>query len=264
MTVDREELLNVALAAAKDAGNVLLEKARTGFDISLKGRANLVTEADLLAEKVIVDQILARFPDHKILAEERGETGGQAPVKWVIDPLDGTTNYAHQYPCYCVSIGCEVEEVVLAGVVFDPVSGECFTATKGGGAFLNGEAISVSKIPALEDCLLVTGFSYGEEEVRQNLELFNTMMLRSRSVRRDGSAALDLCSVACGRFDGFWELSLYPWDMAAGGLIVEEAGGNFTRFDGSEVSIYDRECLATNGKIHDEIGEILTANYPTS
>jgi myo-inositol-1(or 4)-monophosphatase len=257
MMVNLDELFSVASAAAEDAGKVLLEKARDGFAISKKGRVNLVTEADLAAEKVIVERILSHFPDHGILAEERGETVGESTAKWVIDPLDGTTNYAHQYPCYCVSIACEVNEEVLVGVVFDPVLGECFSAIKGRGAFLNGKPISTSMESALEDSLLVTGFSYGTETIKRNLELFNTMMLRSRSVRRDGSAALDLCYVACGRFDGFWEFNLYPWDVAAGSLIVTEAGGMFSRLDGSDASIYDRECLATNGKIHDTLGKIL-------
>ena len=255
--VNLDELFSVASVAAKEAGKVLLDKARDGFEISKKGRVNLVTEADLAAEKVIVERILSHFPDHGILAEERGETAGESPAKWVIDPLDGTTNYAHQYPCYCVSIACEVNEEVLVGVVFDPVLGECYSAIKGRGAFLNGKPISTSEESVLEDSLLVTGFSYGTETIKRNLELFNTMMLRSRSVRRDGSAALDLCYVACGRFDGFWEFNLSPWDVAAGSLIVTEAGGMFSRLDGSDASIYDRECLATNGKIHDTLGKIL-------
>ncbi len=262
--VDLDELFAVASAAAEDAGKVLLEKARVGFRISKKGRANLVTEADLMAEHVIVEQILSRLPDHGILAEERGETPSESLVKWVIDPLDGTTNYAHQYPCYCVSIACEVQGEVRVGVVLDPVSDECFHAIKGRGAFLNGTPISTTKESVLEDSLLVTGFSYEEEAVKRNLELFSTMMLQCRSVRRDGSAALDLCYVACGRFDGFWELSLHPWDVAAGSLIVTEAGGKVSRFDGSETSIYDRECLATNGRIHDTFGNILEKSQAQS
>ena len=262
--VDLDELFAVASAAAEDAGKVLLEKARVGFKISKKGRVNLVTEADLAAEKVIIERILSRFPDHGILAEERGETASESPVKWVIDPLDGTTNYVHQYPCYCVSIACEVNGEVVVGVVFDPVSDECFHAIKGRGAFLNGTPISTSMESVLEDSLLVTGFSYGTETIKRNLELFNTMMLQCRSVRRDGSAALDLCYVACGRFEGFWELRLYPWDVAAGALIVTEAGGKVSRFDGTEVSIYDREVLATNGKIHDTLGSILTKSQAPS
>ena len=262
--VDLDELFAVSSAAAEDAGKVLLEKARVGFKISKKGRVNLVTEADRMAESVIVERILSRFPDHGILAEERGEIPSESPVKWVIDPLDGTTNYAHQYPCYCVSIACEVKGEVCVGVVFDPVSDECFHAIKGRGAFLNGVPISTSMESVLEDSLLVTGFSYGREAIKLNLELFSTMMLQCRSVRRDGSAALDLCYVACGRFEGFWELSLYPWDVAAGSLIVTEAGGKVSRFDGSETSIYDRECLATNGRIHDTLGSILEKSQAPS
>jgi myo-inositol-1(or 4)-monophosphatase len=248
----------LAEIAAKEAGALLLSKRDNGFEISKKGWANLVTEADLLAEELIVKRIRAAHPDHQILAEERGVSPDTGPVKWVIDPLDGTTNYAHGYPLYCVSIGVEVAGKVVAGVVFDPVADECFSAIKGQGATLNGDPISVSEETDLEDSLLVTGFSYGREAVSQNLRLFNEMMMVSRSVRRDGSAALDLCYVACGRYDGFWELSLSPWDVAAGGLIVEEAGGVVSGYRGQATSIYDGECLATNGGIHKALSEILT------
>lgn len=257
MSVDLDNILATASTAAEQAGKFLLKKAREGFTVSKKGRVNLVTEADLMAENMVVEHILSRFPDHGILAEERGEAKGRGSVKWVIDPLDGTTNYAHQYPCYCVSIACEIEGEVLVGVVFDPILEECFSAIKGRGAFLNGTPISTSSESVLEDSLLVTGFSYDREAIERNLELFNAIMLQCRSVRRDGSAALDLCYVACGRFDGFWELSLHPWDVAAGSLIVLEAGGRFSRFNGDKASIYDRECLATNGRIHGALGKIL-------
>jgi myo-inositol-1(or 4)-monophosphatase len=251
-------MLKVAREAAVESGDLLLERQKTAFRISKKGPVNLVTEMDLLAEEMIVERIMESFPDHQILAEERGSESGTAPIKWVIDPLDGTTNYAHGYRFFSVSIGVEVEGEITIGVVYDPVCRELFSAVLGMGATLNDEKIKVSAEASLEDSLLCTGFSYGDDEIVENLRLFNRMMKVSRSVRRDGSAALDLCYVACGRFDGFWELSLNPWDVAAGSLLVREAGGKVTRFDGSPCTIYDRECLATNGVIHEAVGRRLT------
>ncbi len=256
-TTTGSTLLETAVEAAKAAGEVLLEQQRKGFSIAKKGRVNLVTEADLASERLIVERIRNRFPAHRILAEEGGRGGGDAKFRWVVDPLDGTTNYAHGYPCFCVSIGVESADELVAGVVFDPVRGELFTATRNGGAWLNGNPIHVSGEESLEDSLLCTGFSYQREEIAGNLRLFSAVMMQARSVRRDGSAALDLCCVACGRFDGFWELSLNPWDVAAGMLIVREAGGKVTRFDGTPGTIHDRECLATNGRIHEELAGIL-------
>ena len=259
--MDRNELneaFEFATALAREAGQLLLERQASGFKVSKKGRVNLVTEADLASEALIVGRIRNAFPHHQILAEEGGATAGDVSVKWVIDPLDGTTNFAHGYPAYCVSMGLEEEGRIVVGVVFDPVRDECFTATLGEGARLNGNPIEVSDEGNLEDGLLCTGFSYEAEEIEQNLRHFNYMMRHARSVRRDGSAALDLCYVACGRFDGFWELSLHPWDVAAGALVVTEAGGRVTRFDGSSATIYDRECLATNRSLHRTISDILT------
>jgi len=255
-----DQILEVAQAAALESGRLLAEKQQTDFKIAKKGPVNLVTEMDIQAEQIIVDRILESFPDHQILAEERGSETGTAPVKWVIDPLDGTTNYAHGYRFFCVSIGVEVNGEMLVGVVYDPVCNELFSAVKGEGATLNGELIAVSKETSLQDALLCTGFSYREEEIEENLRLFNRMMKSSRSVRRDGSAALDLSYVACGRFDGFWELSLHPWDVAAGSLIVQEAGGKVTLFDGSPCRIYDPECLATNGRVHEAVSKLLNPN----
>ncbi|MEJ2077230.1 MAG: inositol monophosphatase family protein [Acidobacteriota bacterium] len=252
-----DEALALAEEVAREAGQILLERQVSGFKVAKKGRVNLVTEADLASESLIVSRIREAFPAHQILAEEGGTTGGDAGVKWIIDPLDGTTNYAHGYPAYCVSIGLEVEGCLVGGIVYDPVREECFSGRLGEGAFMNGETIHVSQEEKLEDSLLCTGFSYEAEEIVQNLRHFNYMMRHARSVRRDGSAALDLCYVACGRFDGFWELSLQPWDVAAGTIIVREAGGRMTRFDGSTASIYDRECLATNERLHEIVSRIL-------
>ena len=247
----------MAKEAALEAGQMLLSHLRTDFQISKKGRINLVTEMDLKAEKLIVDRIRLDFPDHEILAEERGTQTGSGPCKWIIDPLDGTTNYAHGYQFFCVSIAVELEGQLAVGVVYDPVTEEFFSARKDAGATLNGQPIQVSTEDVLVDSLLTTGFSYQKTEIQRNLELFNRIIFHCRAIRRDGSAALDLCYVACGRFDGFWELSLNSWDVAAGRLMVEEAGGCVTAFDGSPCTIYERELLASNGKIHSAMVELL-------
>ena len=238
------------MIAAQEAGALLKDRQGSSFAISKKGRINLVTEMDLASEELIVGQLLSAFPDHQILAEERGQSDSSSPWKWIIDPLDGTTNYAHGYRFFCVSIGLEFEGEIVLGVVHDPITLETFSATYGGGATLNGEPIQVSDEATLEDAMLSTGFSYQPEAVEQNLELFNALIRQARAVRRDGSAALDLCYVACGRFDGFWELSLSAWDVAAGTLIVREAGGIVSRFDGAHGSIYDGEIVVSNGVLH--------------
>ncbi len=250
----------MAKEAALEAGQMLLSHLRTNFQISKKGRINLVTEMDLKAEKLIVDRIRLDFPDHEILAEERGTQTGSGPCKWIIDPLDGTTNYAHGYQFFCVSIAVELEGQLAVGVVYDPLTKEFFSARKDAGATLNGQPIQVSTEDVLVDSLLSTGFSYRKTEIQRNLELFDRIIFQCRAIRRDGSAALDLCYVACGRFDGFWELSLNCWDVAAGRLIVEEAGGCVTAFDGSPCTIYERELLASNGQIHAAMVEKLTAD----
>ena len=258
-----DRLFCVAREAALEAGGLLLAHFRSDFQISKKGRINLVTEVDLKAEKTIVDRIRLNFPDHEILAEEQGTQTGNGPYKWIIDPLDGTTNYAHGYRFFCVSIAVETEGNLILGVVYDPVTEELFSATKGQGATLNDRPIHVSDEGELIDSLLCTGFSYHQKEIQKNLELFDRIIFHSQAIRRDGSAALDLCYVACGRFDGFWELSLNPWDVAAGRLIVEEAGGSVTAFSGSPCTIYDQQLLATNGKIHPAMIQQLTAETLT-
>ena len=252
------DLLAMATAIARNAGKILLTHFREDHQISKKGQIDLVTEMDLKAETLIVDQIRRRFPDHEILAEEQGYQAGNGPYKWIIDPLDGTTNYAHGYRFFSVSIAVEYERELVLGVVYDPVTEELFSAARGQGATLNNQPIHVSDEDQLIDSLLVTGFSYDREEIKKNLEFFNRMILHSRSIRRDGSAALDLCYVACGRFEGFWELSLNPWDVAAGRLIVEEAGGSVTTFRGSPSTIYEPELLTSNGKIHSAMMALLT------
>lgn len=256
------EARSFAERTAREAGRLLVQSLGTGFSIAKKGRINLVTEIDLKSEKLITKRIRETFPDHQILAEEGGAQVGGSPFKWVVDPLDGTTNYAHGYRFFAVSIALEAHGRIVVGVVYDPVTDEMFSSEAGCGASLNGAAIQVSQETSVGDAMLATGFSYDLEAMEANLALFNRLIPKARAVRRDGSAALDLCYTACGRFDGFWELSLSAWDVAAGKLIIEEAGGRATRFDGSPCTIYDQEILATNGAIHGELGGILSRSAP--
>ncbi len=254
-----ESFQDRAIAAAQEAGSLLRERHGSSFAIAKKGRINLVTEMDLASEELIVRRLLTAYPDHQILAEERGQSQSSSPWKWVIDPLDGTTNYAHGYRFFCVSIGLEFQGKIVLGVVHDPITLETFSAISGAGAELNGQPIRVSIEATLENAMLSTGFSYQPEAVEQNLELFNALIRQARAIRRDGSAALDLCYVACGRFDGFWELSLSAWDVAAGTLIVREAGGGVSRFDGAPGTIYDGEIVVSNGSLHAALLESIGA-----
>lgn len=252
------DLMAVARDAALKAGGILRENIQGIREISYKGDINLVTEMDLRSERAIVDTLLASFPGHGILAEEGTSVRNGSGFTWIIDPLDGTTNYAHGYPCFSVSIALEHKGDIILGVVYDPMREELFSAQKGMGASLNGRPIRVSGSDTLIKSLLATGFPYDRKvSEKNNLDYFHELLMASQEVRRDGSAALDLCSVASGRFDGFWELKLKPWDVAAGSLIVMEAGGMATDFSGSRFSIHDDEILATNGRIHGPMLEIL-------
>ncbi|NNE98347.1 MAG: inositol monophosphatase [Pyrinomonadaceae bacterium] len=252
-------MLNFAIETARQAGNILLEKFDKKIAISKKGEIDLVTEADLASEKFIIDRIKTQHPLHSILAEESGEAVliGDGKWKWIIDPLDGTTNYAHGYPCFCVTIALEYREEIVVAVTYDPTRDEVFSAEKDGGASLNNKNISVSDTDDIGDALLVTGFPYDISQRENFARHFEKMLLRSRAVRRDGSAAIDLAYVACGRFDGFWEEGLNPWDMAAGVLLVEEAGGRVSYYDGSKFSIYKPPLCASNGRIHNEMLQVL-------
>ncbi len=248
----------IAVEAARNAGAIVEEYARKGFRVEHKDAVNLVTDADTRAEQVIVEAIRRAFPDHQILAEERGQAGSTSPYKWVIDPLDGTTNFAHGFPAYCVSIGVEYQGRCILGVVFDPTRQELFAAEAGGGAFLNGTLLRVSRASRLDAALLVTGFAYDIRESEQNnLDHFARFALRAQGIRRTGTAALDLCYVAAGRFDGFWELKLHPWDTAAGSVILLEAGGRLSDLSGGSFSIYGKELVASNGLVHEEMLEVL-------
>jgi len=252
--------LEVAKAAAFKAGYVLRENISGRREVSYKGEINLVTEMDRLAERTVVETILDAFPDHGILAEEEAQIENSSGFLWIIDPLDGTTNYAHGYPSFSVSIGLESSGDVIVGVVYDPMRDELFSAARGKGAFLNEKPIAVSRNDVLIRSLLATGFPYDRAvSTENNLNYFNALIMASQEIRRSGSASLDLCAVAAGRLDGYWELKLQPWDVAAGSLIVREAGGMLSDFTGTRFSIRDKELVASNGKIHDLMLDVLNA-----
>lgn len=247
----------IAIEAALRSGLFIKRSVGKVGKVSYKGIDNIVTDVDKSSEDIIIKKILSRFPDHSILSEERGAIDSHSIYKWIIDPIDGTTNFAHSFPFFSVSIALEKEGEVVMGVVYDPMRDELFYAQKGHGAYLNNRKIRVSKIKRLSESFLATGFSYGSEGKVRNLANFKNFLIQSLAVRRAGSAALDLCYVGCGRFDGFWELDLHPWDSAAGMLIVTEAKGRVTKFDGSLFSLYEKEVLATNSLIHNEMVNIL-------
>lgn len=253
-------MLNFAIETARDAGHILLEKFGRKINISKKGDINLVTEADLASEALIVERIKSYYPKHSILAEESGEAvaiGGDSNWKWIIDPLDGTTNYAHGYPCFCVTLALEHNKEIVIGVTYDPTRDELFAAEKGQGASLNGRRIRVSGTDSLGEALIVTGFPYDFKQRENFARHLTNFLLASRGVRRDGSAAIDMAYVACGRFDGFWEEGLNPWDVAAGFLMIEEAGGRVTHYDDSPFSVYTSTICAGNGLIHSRMIEVL-------
>ncbi|MEE9443888.1 MAG: inositol monophosphatase family protein [candidate division Zixibacteria bacterium] len=255
---DFRKELKFAKETAVAAGDILLKGLKTKRRVHYKGRVDLVTQFDLKAEKYIVGKIGKAFPRHSILAEEGGGSDNHSDYKWIIDPLDGTTNFAHGYPAFCVSIGLEVEGRMMLGAIYNPVLDELFYASKGKGAFLNRRRIHVSEERKLSHSLLATGFPYDIADTYiDNLDNFARMYKASRGIRRAGSAALDLCYLACGRFDGFWELKLHAWDTAAGIIIVSEAGGRITDLHGGQYSIYDNSILATNGKIHNQMQKVL-------
>lgn len=247
--------LVVAVEAALKAGQILREGFGGLRRISYKGSpSNLVTEMDRRAEALIVEHLLEAFPSHAVLGEEGGARPGASDYRWLIDPLDGTTNYAHGLPVFAVSIALERAGIVELGVGYDPSREECFVAERGKGATLNGEPIQVSATRRLDESLLATGFPYDiRTTAATNLPEHAALSLRARAVRRLGSAVLDLCYVAAGRLDGFWELALGPWDMAAGGLIVREAGGHVTDLHGGPWRLDDPGLVASNGSIHDAV-----------
>ncbi len=250
-------MLNIAIEAALTAGKLLKQHAGKAREIQLKqGESkNLVTEIDKKSEEQIISILKRHFPHHEVLAEESGrQKGKSSEFRWIIDPLDGTTNFTHGFPVFCVSIALEVRDEIVLGVIYDPNFNELFTAEKGQGAFLNGKQIRVSRLSHLKNSLLVTGFPYNiTENPNHAIERFVSFLMNSQAVRRMGSAAIDLAYVAAGRYEGFWEVDLHPWDMAAGILLVAEAGGTVSTFSGEKFSIYGKEILASNGLVHDEM-----------
>lgn len=251
--------LQTAREAARIAGDILIRMSKRANRVEKKGEIDLVTDADHLAEKAILGLIQTSFPKDGILSEECGTREGSSGRNWVVDPLDGTVNFAHGFPFYCVSIALEIHGEIVLGVVRDPLREEEFEAVKGGGAFLNGRPISVSECRELNDSLLCTGFPYDIRDApEQVLCIFNTMILRARGIRRPGSAALDLCFVADGRADGFWEEKLHPWDSAAGVLLVREAGGIVTSFDGTTYRPGDPSLVAGNPFIHSSMLAVIS------
>ena len=254
-------MLNFAIQTARDAGRVLAEKFGRAIQISNKGDIDLVTEADLASERLIVERVRSYHPRHAVLTEESGDVvalgGARSDYKWIVDPLDGTTNYAHGYPVFCVSIALEHEGRVVVGVVYDPVRDELFAAERGEGATLNGRRVRVSDTDDLNRALLCTGFPYDVRERGDFARHFRNFIMSAQSVRRDGAAALDLAYVAAGRFDGFYEEGLRPWDVAAGVLLVEEAGGRVTHYDGRPFDHYRPPIAASNGLVHDAMLRVL-------
>jgi myo-inositol-1(or 4)-monophosphatase len=265
MPPHRDTFLPAMSAIAREAGALLMHYFQKHIKIEYKGDADLVTAADRASEALIRERIQQQFPGHDVLGEEQGLNDQGSDYRWYVDPLDGTTNFAHGYPVFCVSMALEDRALEhrelarresgqpaqrIAGVVYDPTRDELFSAEQGKGAHLNGAAIHVSQAAQLKESLLATGFPSHKRHKNPNIHFYHQITLRTHGVRRAGSAALDLCNVASGRFDGFWEFNLNPWDTAAGALIVEEAGGKVSRFDGSPFEIDSRETLASNGLIH--------------
>lgn len=261
MTQNCSAFLATARHAAEAAGEIIRANWHKPKTIDYKGVIDLVTDTDRQCERTIVEILTRRFPEHSILAEEETllERHGNS-FRWIVDPLDGTTNFAHGYPHFCVSIALEQEGEVILGLVYDPLRRECFRAIKDHGATLNGQSIHCSTIDDLDKALLATGFPYDRREhADYYLSYFNAFLTRCQGIRRNGSAALDLCYVACGRIDGYWELKLKPWDVAAGSLIVSEARGKLSDFRGQRFDISGSETLAANALIHPQMARITGA-----
>ncbi len=241
-------------AIARQAGALIMDHFSRHVTIEYKGDVDLVTAADRASEKLIVERLRSCWPEHDLVGEEGARNDTGADYRWYVDPLDGTTNFAHGYPVFCVSIALvRKDEQREVGILYDPTRDEMFAAERGQGATLNGKPIHVSRTAALAESLLGTGFPSHKRHKNPNIHFYQQLTLRSHGVRRAGSAALDLANVASGRYDGFWEFNLNPWDTAAGALLVQEAGGTLTRFDGSPFRLDSREVLASNGLIHQEL-----------
>jgi len=258
-------MLDFAIRVAEEAGRLLRDRVGTTIDIGLKGDINIVTDVDLASERLIREAIASHYPRHQVLGEEGGLADSGSDYRWVVDPLDGTTNFAHGFPMFAVSIALEYKSQTILGVVYDPMRDELFAAERGAGATLNRRPIRVSKTAELTRSLLSTGFPYDiRTSSLNNLDHWKNFAMNAQALRRIGSAALDLCYVACGRFDGFWELNLGAWDSAAGALMVEEAGGLVTDFSGQPFSNYEPETLASNGLIHQPMMQVLALAKPSA
>jgi myo-inositol-1(or 4)-monophosphatase len=255
--------LETAADIAREAGALLMRYMGVGFE--LKGEFDLVTDADRASERLVVERLRSHFPTHSIVGEEGGSHDGSGDYRWYVDPLDGTTNFAHGFPMFNVTLGLERGGSLIAGVVFDPVRGELFAAERGGGAYLNNHRIHVSKVARLDNCLVATGFPSYKRHLNINIHFYHQLAMATHGVRRAGSAALDLAYVAAGRLDAFWEFGLNPWDMAAGLLLVEEAGGRTSDMLGAPASLRAPHVLADNGTVHDQIltifGEVFRGEY---
>jgi myo-inositol-1(or 4)-monophosphatase len=251
-----ENYLSAAVEIAREAGALLAQLSKRPHEITYKHPSDLVTEADRRSEALIVERLRNRFPKHAVVSEEGGGQKTDSDYCWYVDPLDGTTNFAHSYPCFAVSIGLAEEGEPVVGVVLNPLTNELFTAIRGEGAYLDHKRLQVSTVEKLATSLVSTGFPSHQRANNRNIYYYWEFTMRSHGVRRDGSAALDLCSVACGRFDGFWEFGLSSWDTAAGALIVREAGGRVSDLEGRPYRPGDRSILATNGHIHTEMQKV--------
>jgi myo-inositol-1(or 4)-monophosphatase len=261
---DFERIVAAGTEAALRAGALLMEKVRSGFKVAHKGETDLVTEADIASEQLIVSRLRNDFPDHAILAEENHSKAKRGQYTWIIDPLDGTTNFIHRYPFFATSVAVRAEGELQAGAVYDPVRDEMFAAARGRGATLNGSPIRVSGCRDLSGALLVTGFPFRSlSALPRFLDSLDRLIRASTGVRRDGSAALDCCYVACGRYDGFWECALSAWDIAAGALIIREAGGLVTDFDGADGFLESGDIVASSPGMHPSfLGEVRKAFRP--
>lgn len=255
------QFLETAVRIAREAGALLLPYYHRGVRVEYKGEVDIVTEADRASEKLIVTRIGEHFPDHAVVAEEGGGHSGSSGYRWFVDPLDGTTNFAHGFPMFCVSMGLEKDGQIVTGVIYDPLRDELFSAEAGQGARLNGEPIHVSRVGNLEEALVATGFPSQKRHKNINVHFYHQISMRSHGVRRAGSAALDLAYVAAGRLDCFWEFSLHPWDVAAGKLIVQEAGGRVTDMKGQPHRLDSPHIAATNGLLHAKLLEVFGEVY---
>ncbi|HVW87169.1 MAG TPA: inositol monophosphatase family protein [Bryobacteraceae bacterium] len=258
--------VETAAEIAQDAGSLLRYYFERRVSFEMKGEFDLVTEADRASEKLVVERLKKHFPDHGIVAEEGGGHESPSDYRWYVDPLDGTTNFAHSYPVWNVTLALEKAGELIAGVIFDPNRNELFSCEKGGGAFLNGRRIHVSKATRVADSLMSTGFPNHNRTVNPNIHFFHELAMSAHGVRRCGSAAIDLADVASGRLDAFWEIGLSPWDMAAGILLVQEAGGICTDMKGGPHHLRSPHILTDNGRIHDEMvalfGRVWRGDFP--